>query len=142
MTIDPMGSLPRVLYEPVAFSDETGPCGAWLSAPTWSPDGVRIADPLAYSTGNGQEPRPVIASFGLDSEDEPALLHQGEHVGDLDWSPDGHSIVFDRRTSDATLRIFVLEPESGELRQVIPDATDPTVSRYDDFDPAWAPLDH
>jgi TolB protein len=89
--------------------------------PTWSPDSKKIAfkvgdDDLYVINADGSGTRRL-------AHDEPFLK------GAPAWSPDGRQIAFDaalhglRRTG-----IYVMAADGGNLRLLIPDATDPAWS--------------
>lgn len=63
------------------------------SEPTWAPDSGRVALSVGLSTGSSIEIRDV-KTF----EDPVFVPHDLTYDRNPDWSPDGHTIVFDRFT--------------------------------------------
>jgi Tol biopolymer transport system component len=115
----------------------------WSRAPAWSPDGSRIAA-IQWNL----EDSPAIVSYDVTSGDREILFRYPEAQSSdfhehLDWSPDGRHIVFTMRTtseqgSGTRTRIFILTLETGEVRQLIPDAVGPVGDLYEDGYPVWS----
>ena len=98
------------------------------SAPTWSPDGTRIAfDRLE----NGRDDLYVVNVDG-------SGLHQlttGVYDEDAAWSPDGTQIAFDGSDRVGTQQIFVVDADGSDRRQLTRSASLYSVV------PAWSPSD-
>ena len=63
-----------------------------------------------------------------------------------DWSPDGRSLIFEGFASSvgdsvskvgSRMRIYVIDRQTHDVRQLIPDVVAPTNPSYWDFEPAW-----
>lgn len=129
--------------------------GPIWSPPVWAPDGSAIA----VFTGPGKDCSPdwssnwwtcgassessVIYGYDVTSADRAAIYTTppGFHAGNPDWSPDGSHLVFDAYKSmgqPLVRRIFIRSMETGEVRQLIPEAASPAVGGYDDYRPAWS----
>lgn len=103
----------RGLCELTPFTESVG-------APTWSPDGRK----LAYSTGDGLGFG--IAVVNADGTGRRTLTPQGLDFHPA-WSPDGRQIVFAR---EATL--YVMNEDGSHVRRL-------TALRAIDGSPAWRP---
>lgn len=115
--------------------------------PAWSPDGSTIA--AVSSDFDGGRLTTVLAGYPADASGEREILHRlpSRYAGSPDWSPDGRHLVFDRFASPGAteesplgsrIRIFLLDIETGEVRQLVPDALDPVRTDYGDGQPAWS----
>jgi len=100
----------------------------WLgSTGAWSPDGERFA------LGAVVKGDPVISIYDPRKGEKVEEI-EIEEVGEVfnpTWSPDGSRIAFSAQKNGYT-DLWVLDVESGEVRQVTDDA-------YADLHPAWAP---
>lgn len=116
-------------------ADET-----WLSQPTWSPDGTRIAYHIATDQGDSY-PSPLrIWIVGADGSDpEELATPAGEDAADADWSPDGSRIVY----STVGFRESEGRQVDPKISSINPDGTD--VQLLCDGDtggcmaPSWTP---
>ena len=123
------GSAPRRL---TVNSAASGP--VWSAyGPVWSPDGSMIAL--------------VSQSIGTINADGSGFrIYPDLNAFDLDWSPDGRSLIFGAFTSPAgelitrgsRTRIWVLDRTSGAVRQLIPEAIAPVMADYADASAVWA----
>ncbi len=117
--------------------------------PAWSPDGSRIVfdtyDCSTAETGEAQCAQ-VIASLGLGETDVRTVHYAAppnRYAGNADWSPDGRRLAFSEviGASDEGLwatRIFVVDIETHEVRQLIPDVGPPASPDYSDREIAWS----
>jgi Tol biopolymer transport system component len=107
------GSEPRLLVD------------SWQAfSPAWSPDGSRIA---AVVDG-------AISVLDVRSGTWHGYDGTGVYQAKVDWSPDGRQLLF-AAGDPGKARIFVLELETGDVRQLVP-GTVPDY--YADFDAAWS----
>ena len=119
------GSLPRMLK---------GHDGN-VTEPSWSPDGTRLA------VGH------INLRIGTMNADGSGLqLYPRALSFDPDWSPDGRSLIFNGFASPvgdsvssvgSRMRIYVLDLQTLDVRQLIPDAIDPKNPSYWDDEPVW-----
>ena len=58
--------------------------------PRWSPDGSRVA----YTSRKGQVQKPNLFVGSLDGESEEEISANGYYAGNVEWSPDGASLLF------------------------------------------------
>jgi Tol biopolymer transport system component len=58
--------------------------------PRWSPDGSRVA----YTSRKGQVRKPNLFVGSLDGKSEEEILADGYYVVNVEWSPDGASLLF------------------------------------------------
>jgi Tol biopolymer transport system component len=130
--IDVDGSEPRDLQE-----STTGFRPSTWGRPAWAPDGSRIAVQTADRTWST-----VISSYDVATAGwEVAQTPPPWYAENPDWSPDGSRLVFDAEPTPypdlSGRRIFVISLETGEVRQLIPDALDPVREDYRDSHPVW-----
>lgn len=112
----------------------------------WSPDGSTIAvitgNPWLYATYPYVIYRYDIASRGLEAVHTAPGIGVGGAANHPDWTPDGSRIVFDASSHEGDprerRRIFTVSVETGEVRQLIPEAANPSVAHYSDFDAVWS----
>jgi Tol biopolymer transport system component/DNA-binding winged helix-turn-helix (wHTH) protein len=98
-----------------------------LRTPDWSPDGTR----LVGSTGGGASG--PITVCDAESGDCAPLLVGGEPVEGVQpkWSRDGSRVFFRRRDDPTRLRLWVADPQSGAVEQVLDlGPVDPSDSVY------------
>jgi tricorn protease len=96
--------------------------------PAWSPDGRFVS----YFSDRSGEYRLVIEDQdGLKPPRDIAMPTTG-HFYTASWSPDSKKIVF----TDANLRVWVLDVESGKARKV---GEDPWMVPRRTVDPSWSP---
>ena len=104
-------------------------------APSWSPDGKRIA---FMSRRDGH----FIGEFGLsyeiyvmdaDGGNEQRLTNNRKNDSSPSWSPDGKWIVFssDRKGDDVNYEIYVMDADGGNQRRL-------TNNRVHDRSPSWS----
>ena len=82
--------------------------GLTTSAPTWSPDGDRIA--YVVDDGAAAWDLYVVALDGS----TPQNMTSGAF--DPAWSPDGNSIIFSRRVEPGASELWLVDPDGGNLR--------------------------
>lgn len=133
------------------------------SAPARSPDGSRIAvitDPGLWEIcdgwtgcrpGRGMGQNPVIYTYDFASAERELIdaMYSAPAVraANPDWSPDGSQLVFDLFDPTTVYgsgryfpqrRIFTLSVETGEVRQLVPEAANPAVTVYSDHGAVWS----
>jgi DNA-binding beta-propeller fold protein YncE len=91
--------------------------------PSWSPDGTRIA----FDGGRqASDEFLAIQTVRADGSDRrvltPALRQQGRFAVDPEWSPDGHTILFDLWQPPDHLGEYVVPASGGTIRELIPAA--------------------
>jgi len=106
-----------------------------VTEPSWSPDGTMLA------VGH------ISLRIGTMNADGSGLqLYPRALAFDPDWSPDGRSLIFKGFASPvgdsvskvgSKMRIYVLDRQTLDVRQLIPDAIDPKNPSYRDDDPVW-----
>ena len=137
------GSNPRMIEGTGPGAD---PYSANGSDPSWSPDGTRIAFvPKRWLGG----PFAFLVASRLADGTGDLTVHftsmpggmMPSPVGDLDWSPDGQSIAFERWSATEAFphRIRVVDTGSGISAQLIAEAAGTgLVQPYTDSDVAWS----
>jgi len=98
--------------------------------PAWSPGSEKIAyrgDSGYFNEPYGHLGCPYIKS--LNTSADPIQLATISCGGGLDWAPDGSNIVFSG-ISDSSMHIYIIEPDSGILRQI-------TKGHANNWDPDW-----
>ena len=141
--MDADGSNPRILEGTGPGAD---PYTANGSDPTWSPDGTRVAFvPKRWLGG----PFAFLVASRLADGTGDLTVHftsgpggmMPSPIGEVDWSPDGQSIAFERWSATDVFphRIRVVDIESGISAQLIPEAPGTgLVQPYYDADVAWS----
>ena len=119
------GSSPRMLDAPGASNFE----------PSWSPDGTMLA------VGD------ITRVIGTMNADGTGLrLYPRALAFNPDWSPDGRSLIFEGFASSvgdsvskvgSKMRLYVIDRETLDVRQLIPDAIAPKNPTYWDHEPDW-----
>jgi Tol biopolymer transport system component len=94
-------------------------------APTWSPDGTRIA----FAARRDADEASVIFVMNADGS---GLNVVREEAGVPAWSPDGTKIAF-ASDVDGDSEIYVMSPDGTDVEQL-------TNNDVHDSDPAWQPL--
>jgi TolB protein len=100
---------------------QTQTAGVDASAPSWSPDGRRIAFQRAVENSDGEAIRDAVfvmnANGGALREVTPWLLRAGQP----DWSPDGKRILFYSNwtgPSDVSANLYTIGASGGGLKQL------------------------
>jgi Tol biopolymer transport system component len=109
-------------------------------SPAWSPDGTRVVvATYAHDGATGQFNR-VLASLTTSGTTRRTVVSLDVVPADPDWSPDGRQVVFTRIRQQAATqaRIFTVDLESGQARQLIPDAGSSPFANYGDGQPVWS----
>ncbi|MEO8433005.1 MAG: winged helix-turn-helix domain-containing protein [Acidobacteriota bacterium] len=101
-------------------------------APSWSPDGQRIAFSRVLPGGAGCSISVVSALGGAVRTLAPCGVPEGQRLA---WAPDGRSIVYPRRNADGVKHLFRLDLESGAAREL----TSPSAPAVGDYSPAFSP---
>jgi Tol biopolymer transport system component len=125
---------------------------------SWSPDGSTIAvithpgpwevcdDWLGCLPGPGFGESSVIYRYDVNSDltlGDPEVIYTAPAflASDSDWSPDGRHVVFAANFSlqdgSGHRRIFTVSLETGEVRQLIPEAASPALANYEDHSAVW-----
>jgi TolB protein len=91
--------------------------------PSWSPDGTRIAFDGGRQASDEFLAIQTVRADGTDRHAlTPALRQQGRFALDPEWSPDGHTILFDVWQPPNRLGEYVVPASGGQIRQLIPAA--------------------
>jgi TolB protein len=119
----PDGSVRRNLTRD-AFRDE---------APSWSPDGSKVAFGSARVTPPGfQGPRTDVFVMNADGSGVRAIT-TGTPTSHPSWSPDGARLVVERYDADAQrYRVYVVNADGSDLRPLTP-------ATSENFAPDWSP---
>jgi len=111
-----------------------GTSDSW--APTWSPDGRRIAYRRRVMTNDGKYVFTIESGSALGGQRRQLTktLHSGP--GGPSWSPDGNTLALvDRESPDVPSSIFLLSLETGEKRRL----TSPPADHDGDVSPRFSP---
>jgi Tol biopolymer transport system component len=95
---------------------------------SWSPDGKKLAF-TSRRNGDGE-----IYVMNADGSEQRNLTRNPAYDGDPAWSPDGKQILFVSNRSGAGLRLYVMDPEGENVRQL-----PAKESRAGPVFPAWSP---
>jgi Tol biopolymer transport system component len=120
--VDMDGSSPRTLYR-----DESV---GWIKAITWSPDGSYLLTSV-WRTGGPQQ---ILRISVPDGSSRILEIPEPGLVGQMRFSPDGRSIVFDRAVEEGSENrdIYVMPPDGREEARIVE-------SPSNDFVLGWAP---
>ena len=100
-------------------------------APSWSPDGRRIAFESDVGTGQ-RDLTNEIWVIGADGSHPARLTHNQLNDGQPDWSPDGAWLVFSsQRPHPGTAHLWLIRPNGKGLHRVTPWAGE-------QYQPSWA----
>jgi Tol biopolymer transport system component len=111
-----------------------GTSDSW--APTWSPDGRRIAHRRRVMNDDGKYIFTIesVSALGGQRRQLTKTLHSGP--GGPSWSPDGNTLALvDRESPDVPSSIFLLSLETGEKRRL----TSPPADHDGDVSPRFSP---
>lgn len=102
----------------------------WDYLPTWGPDGETII----FNQRNLGPGQPWLMSIRYEDRDtkKPTQLDLQPPIEDVQFSPDGHWIVFEGAAEEGNRDIFFSTISGGNVTRL---TTDPT----DEFDPVWRP---
>jgi Tol biopolymer transport system component len=97
------------------------------NAPTWSPDGKRIA----FDTWQIDLDSPGIYAINTNGAGRRRITPSGLAATDPAWSPDGRWIAFigSRRSTPSRRSVYVIRPNGTGIRRLA----------LGDFSPAWLP---
>jgi WD40 repeat protein len=123
------GSLPYLYLANADGSGERKLCCAdpieWAKAPDWAPDGHA----LVFSHGNAPG---TIMRVNRDGSGLTILSDccNGSNAEQPAWSPDGTKIVFSSYRSGISWRLYTMNPDGSDVRQIQDNA----------YDPNWQPI--
>ncbi len=96
----------------------TAGSGRWESAPSWSPDGKRIAFERASAPGDPDTDDTAFASdeiwtMSADGSDQRRLTDNASHDEGPAWSPDGLRIVFTATRDEPKGDLWLMDADGG-----------------------------
>jgi len=117
--------------DPQRITNSSGQDGS----PVWSPDGKQLT--FVRFAGDGSGIYLVPSRGGAERRIVCLSSHQGNiHARDLDWSPDGQTLVFDdSRSGSQILSIYALRLQNGSIRKL----TSPPAQYIGDAGPRFSP---
>ncbi len=129
------GTPPRAVMNGVVQNGSTWYFSYW--SPAWSPDGRSMAFMHNFE----------LTTIGVDGRDLKFLGVRAAWESDLDWSPDGRRIVFSDYNGQPNgwsppftghLRLYVAVLATGEVQQLIPEASGAANPDYWDSHAVWS----
>lgn len=101
----------------------TGPFDS-VSFGSWSRDGATICFTHSISPPQGGYSRSTLYTIDLATRKTRKILEETGNItriGDVSFSPDGHTIIFDGK-AQTNFRIFQIDTDGSNLRPVTPEA--------------------
>lgn len=112
----------------------TSDLGYYYGAPTWSPDGTK----LAFARGSVRPGWGDVFVMNADGSGLTQVTHD-DHSGTPSWSPDGQRIAYSFADSTGNGGLFLMNPDGSGVTRLTSDSSAAPLGTLGAAEPSWSP---